>query len=198
MHKSKALLIVVVAMSIVLIVLFLLLPKQPASALEKVVETDPKTARLDQAVELVNGAEPMKGIAILRELVAEDSTNADAQYYLGIFSVRSGQFPKAIERFEKVRMLKPDDIKYQVEIGYQYMVMDTAKLALECFERGLQIDSTDNNSLFFAAQAHERLGNKEEAVAKYRALLRHTSDTVVVTKVNEYIENIISNKNLNN
>lgn len=196
MLKSKAGLIALVAVSIALLVLFLLLPKQPASALEKQVIVDPETARLEQAVELVNGPEPMKGITILRELVSEDSTNVDAQYYLGMFSVKSGQFPKAIERFEKVRALRPDDIKYQVEVGYQYMVMDTAALALQCFERGLAIDSTDNNSLFFAAQAYERLGNMKEAENSYRTLLRHTTDTVVIAKVKEYIDNI-TNKNLN-
>ena len=196
MLKSKAALIALVVVSIALLVLFLLLPKQPASALEKQAVVDPETARLEQAIELVNGAEPMKGITILRELVSEDSTNVDAQYYLGMFSVKSGQFPKAIERFEKVRALRPDDIKYQVEVGYQYMVMDTAVLALQCFEKGLAIDSTDNNSLFFAAQAYERIGNLKEAENKYRTLLRHTADTVVVAKVNEYIDNI-TNKNLN-
>lgn len=196
MLKSKAGLIALVAVSIALLVLFLLLPKQPSSALEKQAIVDPETARLEQAVELVNGPEPMKGITILRELVSEDSTNVDAQYYLGMFSVKSGQFPKAIERFEKVRALRPDDIKYQVEVGYQYMVMDTAALALQCFERGLAIDSTDNNSLFFAAQAYERLGNMKEAENSYRTLLRHTTDTVVIAKVKEYIDNI-TNKNLN-
>ncbi len=117
--------------------------------MHKMQTMDPDSLKLQQAIELVNGADPMAGIVQLRELVAKDSTNVDAQYYLGLFSVKSGQLDKAIERFDKVLILRPDDIKYQVEVGYQFMVMDSAARALNCFERGLELDSTDNNSLFF-------------------------------------------------
>jgi len=151
---------------------------------------DADSLKLQQAIELVNGENPMAGITILRELVAEDSTNVDAHYYLGLFSVKSGQLDKAIARFERVLALRPDDIKYQVEVGYQLMVMDTVNLALQCFERGLALDSTDNNSLFFSAQALERLNRPAEAKQRYEALLRHNSDSVVTQKVQEFIDSL--------
>jgi tetratricopeptide (TPR) repeat protein len=53
-------------------------------------------------------AEPMKGIALLREAVAKDSTNLEAQISLGIFSMKSGQYDKAVKRFQTVTRLKPD------------------------------------------------------------------------------------------
>jgi tetratricopeptide (TPR) repeat protein len=136
----------------------------------------------------------MEGITLLRELIQKDSTNVDAQYQLGLFSVQSGQLDKAVSRFQKVLALRPDDIRYQVEVGYQYMVMDSAELALPCFQKSLQMDSTDNNSLFFSAQAYERLGQFAEAKRNYETLLRHNNDSVVVAKVNEFIE--ILNKKL--
>jgi len=141
MHNNRIVLGLLVFLSIGLIVLFLLLPKHPASKEAVASSADPDSLKLQQAVELVNGANPMAGITMLREMVAEDSTNVDAHYYLGLFSVKSGQLDKAIARFEKVIALRPDDIKYQVEVGYQFMVMDTVSLALQCFERGLQLDS---------------------------------------------------------
>ena len=104
--------------------------------------------------------------------------------------MKSGQLDKAIGRFEKVIALRPDDIKYQVEVGYQFMVMDTVSLALQCFERGLQLDSTDNNSLFFSAQALQRLNRPAEAKQRYEALLRHNNDEVVVAKVKEFIDTL--------
>ena len=151
---------------------------------------DADSLKLQQAIELVNGENPMAGITILREMVAEDSTNVDAHYYLGLFSVKSGQLDKAIDRFERVLALRPNDIKYQVEVGYQLMVMDTVDLALQCFERGLALDSTDNNSLFFSAQALERLNRPAEAKQRYEALLRHNSDSVVTQKVQEFIDSL--------
>lgn len=156
----------------------------------KPITTNADSLKLQQGIELVNGPNPMEGIALLRELIVKDSTNVDAQYYLGLFSVKSGQIDKAEQRFETVLALRPNDIRYQVEVGYQYMVMQKPEKGLVCFERGLQIDSTDNNSLFFSAQALEQLGRLAEAKRNYEQLLRHNTDEVVATKVNEYIDNI--------
>lgn len=194
MPKHTKGLVILTAVSIGLIVLFLRLPQQPSSAKQIVATLDPDSLKLRQAIDLVNGENPMEGIMQLRELIQKDSTNVDAQYYLGLFSVKSGQNEKAVDRFEKVLALRPDDIKYQVEVGYQYMVMDSARLALQCFEKSLSMDSTDNNSLFFSAQAYERLGRFADAKRNYETLLRHNNDTVVVQKVNEFIE--ILNKKL--
>ncbi len=193
MPKQKLWLVLLIAGSVGLIVLFLNLPKQPSAALHKMQTMDPDSLKLQQAIELVNGADPMAGIMQLRELVSKDSSNVDAQYYLGLFSVKSGQLDKAIERFDKVLLLRPDDIKYQVEVGYQFMVMDSAARALNCFERGLELDSTDNNSLFFSAQALERLDRPADAKRNYETLLRHNTDSIVAVKVNEFID-ILSKK----
>ncbi|MFN5620886.1 MAG: tetratricopeptide repeat protein [Flavobacteriales bacterium] len=190
MPKQRLLLTGLIFLSIGLFVLFIVLPKQPASKQKESAIMDADSLKLQQAIELVNGENPMAGITILRELVAEDSTNVDAHYYLGLFSVKSGQLDKAIARFERVLALRPDDIKYQVEVGYQLMVMDTVNLALQCFERGLALDSTDNNSLFFSAQALERLNRPAEAKQRYEALLRHNSDSVVTQKVQEFIDSL--------
>ncbi len=154
---------------------------------------DPDSARLQSAIQLVEGPNPMEGITILRELIAKDSNNVDAQYYLGLFSVRSGQLDKAMNRFQKVLQIRPDDIRYQIEIGYQMFMLDSMDRAMSCFSRALQIDSTDNNSLFFAAQCMTRLGLKREAIDFYRQLLRHNSDAVVAEKVNLYIDTLTNN-----
>jgi cytochrome c-type biogenesis protein CcmH/NrfG len=52
--------------------------------------------------------EPMKGIMLLREAVKQDSTNIDAQLNLGFFSMQSAQYDKAVLRFKKVILLKPE------------------------------------------------------------------------------------------
>ncbi len=194
MRKHRLWLVLLILGSLGLIVLFLQLPKQPPAAVDKMQQMDPDSLKLRQAIDLVEGANPMEGIMQLRELITKDSTNVDAQYYLGLFSVKSGQYDKAIDRFNKVLALRPDDIKYQVEVGYQLMVMDSAVLALRCFEKGLELDSTDNNSLFFSAQALERLNRPADAKRNYETLLRHNTDSVVAEKVNEFIE--VLNKKL--
>lgn len=190
MHKSRWLLVVLIGACIALIVLFLQLPKQPHSAIEKVGKVDADSLKLAQAIDLVNGEDPMQGIMLLREILAKDSTNVAAQFYMGMFSVRSGQMDKAVKRFETVTALGSNDIRYLVEVGYQYMLMDSLKRALVCFDKALQIDPTENNSLFFSAKANEGLGNLEEAKINYQTLLTHVTDSVVIDTVKQYIINI--------
>ncbi|GAB4133744.1 MAG: hypothetical protein Fur0041_06200 [Bacteroidia bacterium] len=58
---------------------------------------------------LVEGtADPMKGISLLKEVEASDSTHINAQLALADFAVRSQQYDKAIERYRKALRLKPE------------------------------------------------------------------------------------------
>lgn len=66
-------------------------------------------AKTQLAVHYVENTEdPMKGITLLREVVSTDSNNIAAQLNLGFFSMKSGQFDKAVNRFEKVVKLAPN------------------------------------------------------------------------------------------
>jgi uncharacterized protein HemY len=49
----------------------------------------------------------MQGIQLLLAVVKVDSLNLNANLNLGLFSMKSGQFDKAIKRFETVAKLKP-------------------------------------------------------------------------------------------
>lgn len=188
-NKKGILLLLFISLG--LAVLFLFLPKQPASVREKVsVPMDKDSLQLMQAVELVNGPNPMEGIMMLREIIAKDENNVEAQYWLGVFSVRSGQYDKAIERFNKVIQIQPDYLAAYIDMGGLYIEMDSAEKALTFFHKGIEIDSTNNYALLFSAQAEEKLGRLEDAKKNYEQLLRHNSDTVVVKRVNEFINRI--------
>lgn len=56
----------------------------------------------------VVGKPPMKGIEILLEVIEEDPENIDALINLGYFSIRSGQYQKAKERFKRVLQIDPE------------------------------------------------------------------------------------------
>ena len=62
--------------------------------------TDAKTGL---GVTIVNGAgAPMEGIALLMDVVKKDPKNLKANMNLGLFAIKSGQFDKAIIRFNDV------------------------------------------------------------------------------------------------
>jgi len=65
-------------------------------------------AKTGLGIAYVNGAGmPMQGIALLLEVVKKDPKNIDANLNLGLFSMKSGQYPKAVDRFKAVIAAKP-------------------------------------------------------------------------------------------
>lgn len=74
-------------------------------------------ARIGLAAVLVSGTnQPMEGIMMLRELDAESPNNTAINLELGKFSIMSGQYDKAIERFSSV--LQKDSLNLQA----RYMI----------------------------------------------------------------------------
>jgi tetratricopeptide (TPR) repeat protein len=87
------------------------LAQRAVSCLEKSREMAPEDVdvKTQLGIAYVEGSEqPMQGITLLREVVAADSTNVDAQLSLGFFSMKSGQYDKAVKRFRTVVALRPD------------------------------------------------------------------------------------------
>ena len=85
---------------------------------------------------------PMQGIQMLREVVAEDENNELAIYNLGLLSMQSGQYDKAIDRLEKVAELNPDNMQAQFFLGVSYFEAKKNRKAREQFER-IKTMSTD-------------------------------------------------------
>lgn len=125
--------------AVVVIVLLVLAPRTPSGKQEEAAATaamDPAKARMAEAIALVQGQEPMRGIMMLREIVQQDPANAEAHWHLGLFSVQSGQWDKALDRFKKVRDLDeagfPDVWFY---LGRTYATMDSTDQAIACFTK---------------------------------------------------------------
>jgi len=89
------------------IVLLLLAPRMP-NVPEPKAETFED--RLEKALLMVSSAEPMKGIMALREIAEEDSTRVEAHWHLGRMAIQTGQFDKAVGRFEKVIAIEKDSV----------------------------------------------------------------------------------------
>ena len=79
------------------------------SALSKVLAADPTNydAKVILATAYINGKqETMKGVGLLKEIEQAQPDNRKALYNLGMLSMQSGQFDKAITRFEKLSKLE--------------------------------------------------------------------------------------------
>ena len=67
-------------------------------------------AQTGLGIAYVNGGapSPMAGISLLLGVVAKEPKNQKANLNLGLFSMKSGQFEKAVERFKNVVAQKPE------------------------------------------------------------------------------------------
>jgi cytochrome c-type biogenesis protein CcmH/NrfG len=78
----------------------------------------------------------MQGIMMLREVLVEDPDNVEAHWQLGLFSVQSGQYGKAVERFRRVAELDPEGhAEAWFYLGRTYATMDSIPLAIAAFEK---------------------------------------------------------------
>lgn len=80
------------------------------------------------------GNQPMKGISLLREVIRQDSNNIEANLQLGLFSVTSQQFDKAIDRFNRILKIDSTHIDIYVYLGDTYLQMGDKVKAIESYE----------------------------------------------------------------
>ncbi len=118
-----------------------MLYKEAISGFEKVLALNPDNllAKTNLGTCIVEsssilGGQPMKGITLIREVIAKDSMNIEANLQLGLFSVTSRQFEKAIERFQRILQLDSTHIDMYVYLGDTYLTMGEKQKAIDSYE----------------------------------------------------------------
>ncbi len=86
--------------------------------------------------------DPMKGIMLLREVVSKNPEHENAQFNLGVLSVKSGQYEKAIDRFKKILEINPSRKEMYFMIGKTYAMEGNKEKALENLQK-LKKETTD-------------------------------------------------------
>ena len=129
----------------------------------KVLELNPNNldAKTDLGICYTDGtSDPMKGIQMLREVVAKNPKHENAQMNLGILAVKSGQFDKALARFDTVLLINPARTEIYSFIGDVYL----------------------------------RKGNKDKAIENFEKYKSYLKDTLKISDVDNYINQIKSAK----
>lgn len=108
----------ILAITLVGIIMFMVLvfPNVSKEFSDKNINRNILDTKVRSAVKMIESGEgnPMEAIFALREVVEADSNHRDAQFYLGQFSIMSGQWNKAIDRFKKVLRINSSD-EYAIE-----------------------------------------------------------------------------------
>ncbi|MGO3305704.1 MAG: TPR domain-containing protein, partial [Sphingobacterium sp.] len=104
---------------------------------------------------LVTGTNnPMAGISLLMEVVKKDPENIQANKTLGLFSLQSRQFDKAIERFKTVSELQPDaESFFYLATGYENIGLKNEAIA--AFSKSKELASDPTLSQFIDRKVEE-------------------------------------------
>ena len=89
----------------------------------------------------LSSSAPMQGITLLREVLAEDPKNEFALFNMGMLSIQSGQYDRAIERLEELVQVNPNHTQGQLLLGVAYMNKGKKEKAREQFEKVKKLDS---------------------------------------------------------
>lgn len=104
---------------------------------------------------IVNGGgAPMQGIALLMEVVKEDPKNLKANMNLGLFSMRSRQFDKAVDRFKTVIGVQPSaEAWFYLATSYENIGLKAD--AIKAFEQSKVIAADPSLSQFIDRKIEE-------------------------------------------
>jgi lipopolysaccharide biosynthesis regulator YciM len=122
---------------------------QAIEVLNKVIEINPKntSAQIALASCYTDGTgEPMKGVKMLLAIVDKDSNNIPAALTLGALAIKSGQWPKAIARFEGILRKDPKNKEAMYSLAEAYKGSGNFAKAKELFNNCKQLVNNPNFS----------------------------------------------------
>lgn len=90
-----------------------------------------------------SGDNPMQGIMLLREVVKENPHHENAQFNLGLLSIKSGQYDKALERFDNVMKANNARIDMHVYKAQAYVEMGDTSMAIKNLNTFLDISKDE-------------------------------------------------------
>lgn len=126
--------------------------KKAIAAFEKVVAINEHNLEAKNAMAICyvqNDLDVMAGVQLLKDVIKRDSNNVQANYTLGMLSVRSGQWDKARIRFEKLAQLDPLNSEAYFYLGEAYSNLNMKKDAIIAYETSMNLvsDETTKNDI---------------------------------------------------
>ena len=86
-------------------------------------------AALSNIQDADNPQSQMKGILQMRSLSEKYPENADLQWNMGLFSIQSGQYEKAVARFEKVITIDAQRLDAYMQLAMSYLALQDTSAA---------------------------------------------------------------------
>jgi len=106
---------------------------------QKVLDKNPNNllAKTNMAMTYTATQTPMQGILMLRDVIAKEPDYEPALFSLGILSIRSNQFGKAVDRFKQILINNPSNLKAALNLGYCLAELDRKEEAQKILKQVL-------------------------------------------------------------
>jgi tetratricopeptide (TPR) repeat protein len=112
------------------------------------IDSSSADAKTGLGITIVNGmGAPMQGIAMLMDVVKNDPKNLKANMSLGTFAIKSGQFDKAITRFNNIIAIKPSPDAY-FYLGTAYENLGKNEEAIDAYLKSKKLAANATLSKF--------------------------------------------------
>ena len=129
-------------------------PKRPSIKKELSI-TEQIQAALSNIQDADNPQSQMKGILQMRSLSEKHPENADLQWNMGLFSIQSGQYEKAVARFEKVITIDAQRLDAYMQLAMSYLALQDTSAATNVLSS--LIDKSEGNTQRNAEAMLEKL-----------------------------------------
>jgi len=109
---------------------------------QKVLDSNPSNLEVKTKLAMTYlSSSPMKGVTMLREVLAADPKNELALLNMGMLSIQSGQHERAVERLEELVKVNPNHAQGHLLLGIALMNTGDRVRAKQQFEKIKQMDS---------------------------------------------------------
>ena len=129
-------------------------PKIPSVKKELSI-TEQIQAALSNIQDADNPQSQMKGILQMRSLSEKYPENADLQWNMGLFSIQSGQYEKAVARFEKVITIDAQRLDAYMQLAMSYLALQDTSAATNALSS--LIDKSEGDTQRNAEAMFEKL-----------------------------------------
>tara|TARA_B000000460_G_C21171443_1_gene245635 strand:- start:16 stop:465 length:450 start_codon:yes stop_codon:yes gene_type:complete len=141
MKKGPAILVLSGLAILIALSCALVTPKEDTGATDTDLTQDEAhdpDAEIDKALSQLQSGEvaPMQAVLTIRNIAEEHPENLKAQYTLGMLSIQSGQYDKAIGRFEKVLQIDSTQADAYSFLAQAYTQLGDTASANNIMKRG--------------------------------------------------------------
>ncbi len=145
-------------------------------------------ARLEYAIGglLVQQAHDQEAMEHFRRAVAGDPDLLDARIKLGNVLARTGRMAEALEVFGQALAVAPDNPSLLTKRATALVNLDRIQEAQRDLERGVEIDSDNNEGWRLLSAVRERAGDLEGGVAAMQSAIDSTDDPQL--KMSQFVE----------